>query len=761
MSSHPISKDQQEILELGLSFCPTSRIDKTELCHDIHAFTRRVRLTEWASDEGSDEDFPSKYAKPTSLKNKWTPPDGRNQFIDSFVSTVQSHLDNFLSSLQNDSTASDTQHNLSKSSRKAIRDLRNRDDIIIRRADKGGAVVVLDTTCYISEAETQLSNEMFYKEVEEDPTSAFKCELGNLINTFNLEIRQEVEELIPCNPKPGLFYTLPKIHKLPKLVAEKCNLNSNSISEPELVRMASLHNIQVPGRPIISGVGTLTEFISAFVDSYLQPLLRNIPSYIQDTTDFLCKLNSYSRNLCNDAILVTMDVTALYTNIPHAEGTAACKAALERSGCDYTSEICSLIQFILTHNNFNFNERNYIQTNGTAMGTRMAPSYANLFMAEFERNLLHLSNRKPAFYVRFIDDIFIIWEEGIDELRSFFQLANSLHPTIKFTMESSCNKIPFLDVEISLKNGVISTKVFTKPTDRHCYLHFNSFHPAHIKRSIVFSQLLRYKRICSDNATFVLESTKLIHHFLLRGYPFRLLDATFHRVNSLNRDQLLKYKDKSTLKRIPLVIKHHPDLDPLLQNIQSSWNILQSDPTIKPFFPLPPTIARKQPRNLRSIVCRSKPHLNAPKGNLPCNKPRCQLCGLINTSPSYTDPTSGITLSPGLFNCDSANVVYYLYCAKCPGGAYVGETSDRFRLRFNNHKHSIRHNKTGFPVAAHFNTPNHSISDLRFFILAGNFPSVDKRKQFELNTILKLRSHKTGLNRDLSILSNYSWVQQV
>ncbi|KAJ8035661.1 hypothetical protein HOLleu_19406 [Holothuria leucospilota] len=77
------------------------------------------------------------------------------------------------------------------------------------------------------------------------------------------------------------------------------------------------------------------------------------------------------------------------------------------------------------------------------MGTRMAPSYANLFMAEFERNLLHSSYHKPSFYVRFIDDIFFIWEKGPDELQNFFQLPNGLHPTIKFTMESSCNNIPF------------------------------------------------------------------------------------------------------------------------------------------------------------------------------------------------------------------------------------------------------------------------------------------------------------------------------
>ena len=283
-----------------------------------------------------------------------------------------------------------------------------------------------------------------------------------------------------------------------------------------------------------------------------------------------------------------MDVTSLYTNIPHLEGTEACKLALERSGCDQTKEICSLIEFILKHNNFTFNNRNFIQTNGTAMGTRMAPSYANLFMAEFEQKLLSLSNVKPFFYVRYIDDIFIIWNDGHEELLNFFQLANSLHPSIKFTMESSSVNIPFLDVEVCLREGRIATKVYSKPTDRHSYLHYKSFHPIHIKKSIVYSQLLRYKRICSDQTDFVQASTNLFHYFLRRGYPFKLLDSLFRRVEPLKRERLLQYKEKDTLERIPLVLTHHPDVDPLLRELRSSWNILQSDPAIKQFFPLTP-----------------------------------------------------------------------------------------------------------------------------------------------------------------------------
>ena len=101
--------------------------------------------------------------------------------------------------------------------------------------------------------------------------------------------------LLPTSPVPGRLYFLPKVHK-----------QGN------------------PGRPIILGNSTATEKLSAFVDFHLTRYMscNYIPSYIKDTTDFLnaiCKIPKLS----NDTLLVTMDVKALYTNIPHKEGIAA------------------------------------------------------------------------------------------------------------------------------------------------------------------------------------------------------------------------------------------------------------------------------------------------------------------------------------------------------------------------------------------------------------------------------------------------------
>ena len=85
----------------------------------------------------------------------------------------------------------------------------------------------------------------------------------------------------------------------------------------------------------------------------------------------------------------------------------------------------------------------YIQKQGTAMGTRMAPNYAIIFVHYLEINMLNKSTLKPKAWLRFIDDIFMIWSYGIQALTLFMDMLNSHHPTIKFTYEYNKHEIFF------------------------------------------------------------------------------------------------------------------------------------------------------------------------------------------------------------------------------------------------------------------------------------------------------------------------------
>ena len=180
---------------------------------------------------------------------------------------------------------------------------------------------------------------------------------------------------------------------------------------------------------MISSNGHPTERISEFIDYHLKPLIQTLLSFIKDTTHFLFRLQKLGP-LPDNAILVTLDASSWYTNIPHNKGIDACRYFLN-TGQDKSlpaENICDLIRMILTMNNFSFNNEDYLQKHGTAMGTRMAPSYANLFVGKFEQQAIDNSLLKPFIWWRFIDDIFMIWTHGEEYLKSFIGFPELYSP---------------------------------------------------------------------------------------------------------------------------------------------------------------------------------------------------------------------------------------------------------------------------------------------------------------------------------------------
>ena len=116
-----------------------------------------------------------------------------------------------------------------------------------------------------------------------------------------------------------------------------------------------------------------------------------------------------------------MVVTSLYTNIPQNEGiNTVCKAYgnfYEDSPPIPTHYLREILRLIPKENYFRFNGKYYLHIHGTAMGTKMAVSFTNIFMAKIETEILNKTALKPTFWKRYIDDIFSPWdisEPGIE-----------------------------------------------------------------------------------------------------------------------------------------------------------------------------------------------------------------------------------------------------------------------------------------------------------------------------------------------------------
>ena len=164
-------------------------------------------------------------------------------------------------------------------------------------------------------------------------------------------------------------------------------------------------------------------------------------------------------------------------------------------------------------------------------------------MAELE-DIIKEFEYKTYLWWRYIDDIFFSWEYGGNKLKSFIDKVNKVHPTIKFTAERSKTSIDFLDVTISLIEGVIESNLYVKPTDSHQYLQSSSCHPFYRKKGIPYSQALRLNRICSEINSFDKRYKDLEIILLERGYSSKLVRKKVLRARNIPRNELLD-KEKS------------------------------------------------------------------------------------------------------------------------------------------------------------------------------------------------------------------------
>ena len=221
----------------------------------------------------------------------------------------------------------------------------------------------MDKSWYKDECNRQLNDANFYRQLDGDITDTIQQRvtvyIERMFNDGYID-KKTKKYLVQTNVKPGRFYILPKIHKTGN-----------------------------PGRPIVSSNSHPTERISQFVDYNINPLLSTLDSHIKDTTDFLNKLSNLG-NLPNDVTRVTLDVSSLYTNISHNQAIDACHHFLDARSDKHilTEALCDLLRMIFTINNFTFNKLHYRQIHGTVMGTKIAPSFANLFLSIFETNAL-------------------------------------------------------------------------------------------------------------------------------------------------------------------------------------------------------------------------------------------------------------------------------------------------------------------------------------------------------------------------------------
>ena len=234
--------------------------------------------------------------------------------------------------------------------------------------------------------------------------------------------------------------------------------------------LPKIHKPNNPGRPIVSACSCPTELVSSFLDHLMAPFVKDLPSYIKDTKHALLIFRNIRFNNTHKLIF-TMDVKSLYTVILHHDGLRALKFFLDKCPKKELSisVLVRLAELVFTLNNFSFDGEHCQQISGIAMGTKMGPNYANLFVGFVKKKQIfeQYFDPIPDYLGRYIDDCVGTASCSRGKLECFINYVNNFHSALQFTWEIS---VSFLDILVSINGNRLATSVLYKSTDSHSYL---------------------------------------------------------------------------------------------------------------------------------------------------------------------------------------------------------------------------------------------------------------------------------------------------
>ena len=219
-----------------------------------------------------------------------------------------------------------------------------------------------------------------------------------------------------------------------------------------------------------------------------------------------------------------------------------------------TENLLKMAEIVLKNSYFEFNSKVFQQTLDTAIGTKFAQSYACSFMDQHKTKFLETHISKPAVWFRYIDGIFFIWAQGEEKLKKFMEDINSsFFDEINFTYEFDKDSIYFLDLKIASSNGKLMTSLYNKPVDCHQYLHHKSGHPEYTKQSIIYSQAIRVKRVCSQESDFKNTLLNLNHSPLKEVILKKTINTEMKNVLGYSSRKI----NNKIEKRTPFVVTFH------------------------------------------------------------------------------------------------------------------------------------------------------------------------------------------------------------
>ena len=422
--------------------------------------------------------------------------------------------------------------------------------------------------------------------------------------------------------------------------------------------LPKVHKEGVPMRPIVSTIGSPTYRLAKELARILTPLTGKNTYTVKNSGEFVRRLKDVVINPADK--LVSFDVTSLFTQVPLDH---ALKVVEQRLMEDHTLQerttipvphLVQLTELCVRSTYFSFQNRFYKQKDGAAMGSPLSPIIANLFMEDLEEKAIHSAQSPPTLWIRYVDDTFVIWQHGEDQLLQFHRHLNQQCPSIQFTMEREKEGgIAFLDVMVIREGDHLHTSVYRKPTHTDRYIPFHSHHHPRVLTGVMRCMRNRALQIC-DNTSKEAEMQHLETVFQANGFPEGLVKKTLSSPQAtLGTSQV---EDSHPEEEPPKIL-----CTPYVRGVSERLEKVCAPLGVKAVF--------KPQRTMRQMLVQVKEKI----------------------------PTER-----------KKEVVYEVACKDCDQ-KYIGETKRTMKKRLTEHKYAVRKGDEKNGIAVHANKFNHSI----------------------------------------------------
>eukprot|EP00956_Cyclotella_meneghiniana_P004412 scaffold5387_cov81-Cyclotella_meneghiniana.AAC.1 len=564
-------KSAKALLGLGSKFICTPKFKTGSLESNFSRLERDMHLRVFFACGNELDESPEWDKSKLYVKSDWRPDFGDIPFW------VDRRLSSFYVRLQRLFKKKKATPNLLTFQMRLFEMLSERRDLLFPEADKGLGPCAVLYEQYIEDALVHLLNEEVYQQLSAEEAA----ESIDMVSSLVQDWLQKYEKVIG-----KMAHTFIRNH-----------LKNNSESSfGQFDIMYKIHkgmkDGKWPTRPVCSDVTGLLHGLAKWVTEELLPLAKQQPSYFKDS--FALKDLLMAIRLPPNARFFTADAESMYTNIPSEAALETISAyIIAKRGDNILSEaLISALRLVFRFNFLKFGDTFWQQISGTAMGTPPAPAWAILYYALHENNLVQRWRHNLYFYKRFIDDVIGIWIPDPDpskdaQLWSDFCKDMNGCQGLTWKCEPPSKKVNFMDLTISIANNKIETDLYEKDLNLYLYIPPHSSHPRGVFTGLISGQVLRIRRLCSNQSNAAANIRNFQERLLARGHVPCNLNPLFERAeknaheymskSQAEHEEARRIKQAEAQQQIYFHLQYHPE-DPPSREIQKLWRDFVSHP---------------------------------------------------------------------------------------------------------------------------------------------------------------------------------------